>query len=227
MDSWNVLLDATQELSDDVQPRFTNWLANDALPELFEAGVYLEATDADHIENCGGFYMDGEDGGEPVLAIATGNNTWAETFLHEFNHFCQHQDGADVWTAGQLPDGTHGADLITLWYDGFVELNEEQLELYFRPILEVELDCETRTVQMIQDLDLPFDTALYTRQANAYLIGHAELRRRRQWFTPGIAPYRVPAILDAMPSDFVTHTYTTEPLPTHLQRLYDPCFQEI
>lgn len=224
MNAWDVLIDATQELSDEVRPRFSNWLANDALPELFEAGVYLDATDADHIEKCGGWFADGDEDGEPILAIATGNNTWAETFMHEFSHFCQWQDNAEVWTAGRLPDGTNGSDLVALWYDGFIELTEEHLDLYFQPILDVELDCEKRTVQMIQDLDLPFDTGLYTRQANAYLLGHSELRRRRRWFTAGVAPYRVPAILDAVPSDFTTHTYTTEPLPEHMQRLFDPCF---
>ena len=224
MNAWDVLMDATNDLHDDVQPRFSNWLANDALPSLFEAGVYLDATSEDHIESCGGYFCDGDEDGESVLAIATGNNTWAETFMHEWNHFQQWQDNADVWTAGQLPDGTHGADLITLWYGGHIELTEEHLDIYFTPILDVELDCEKRTVDMIVDLDLPFDVALYTRQANSYLLGHSELRRRRQWFTPGVAPYRIPAILDAMPSDYVTHTYTTEPLPSYLQALYDPCF---
>ncbi len=227
MNSWDILLDATEELSDDVRPRFTNWLANDALPELFEAGVSLDATDVDHIEGCGGYFADGDEDGCPILAIATGNSTWAQTLIHEFNHFQQWQDRADVWTAGKLPDGTNGSDLITLWYDGFVELTEEHLDLYFAPILAVELDCEIRAVDMIQDLDLPFDVKQYTREANAYLLGHAELRRRRQWFTPGIAPYRVPAILDVMPTDFVTHSYTTEPLPEHMQRLFDPCFKEL
>jgi len=224
MNAWDVLIDATQELCDDVQPRFSNWIANDALPALFEAGVYLEVTDADHIEACGGWFCDGDEDGEPVLAIATGNDTWAETFMHEWNHFQQWQDHADVWTAGRLPDGTNGSDLITLWYDGFVELKRDHLEMYFAPILAVELDCEIRTAKMIQDLDLPFDVELYTRQANSYLYGHAELRRRRRWFSVGAAPYRVPALVAEMPSDFVTHTYTTDPLPTHLQRLFDPCF---
>ena len=222
--AWDVLIDATSELDDDTRPRFINWLSNDALPELFEAGVYLDVTSSDQIEGCGGYFTDGEDTAEPILAIATGNSTWAETLMHEFSHFQQWQDGADVWTAGRLPDGTHGADLIGLWYDGLIELNAGQLDAYFQPILDVELDCEKRTVNMIRELDLPFDPALYTKQANAYLIGHSELRRRRQWFTTGVAPYRIPAILDVMPSDFETHRYSFEPLPSHLQALFDPCF---
>jgi len=69
--AWDVLIDATSELDDDRRPRFTNWLSNDALPELFEAGVYLDATSSDQIEGCGGYFTDGEDTDEPIFATSS------------------------------------------------------------------------------------------------------------------------------------------------------------
>ena len=69
-DSWNVLLDAVDELSDDVRPRFSAWLSEDAMPELFQSGVRLEAVAEDHVDGTGGFFTDESDNGEPLLAIA-------------------------------------------------------------------------------------------------------------------------------------------------------------
>jgi hypothetical protein len=225
MGTWNTLIEACEGLDDDVRPRFTAFVADEMLPTLFDAGVRLIVSDEAHIDACGGYFV-ADDIDPPELAIATGTPTWPQTFIHEFNHFWQWRDKADVWYDGLLPDGSYGSDLIELWYSNMVELNEEQLTRYFEPMLAVEVDCERRSIQTIEDYDLPFDTALYARQANAYLLMYSECRRRRAWTQPGRAPYRVPELLDRMSSDLYTFTYTTEPLPKDLQVLFDVCFEE-
>lgn len=220
-DSWNALMEACEGLDDETRPRLSAFVADDMLPELFDAGVRLTIVEDAFVDGCGGYFSDEP---EPELALAVGNSTWAPTMLHEFSHFHQWQDGAEVWLDGRLPDGTYGADLVEYWYNGYVELNEEQLDKYFEPMLAVEVDCERRTVKLIEDYDLPYDTAKYAREANAYLMQYSENRRRRSWITPGRAPYRVPEILAEMPSDLFTATYTTKPLSEHLQSLFDTCF---
>lgn len=221
-DSWNTLLHATENLDEDVRPRFANWLSNDALPELFDAGVQLLAVDDYAVDGCGGYFSDEPD---PILAIAVGNSTWAATFCHEYCHYEQWADNSEVWYAGQLSDGTYGADLVEYWYNGDIELNDEQQLRYFEPMLAVEVDCERRAVQLIQDYDLPFDIEEYSRQAASYLYLYPELRRRRSWITVGRAPYRVPEILEVMPAD-LSGEFTMDPLPADLQQLYDTCFEE-
>jgi hypothetical protein len=223
-DSWNTLISACESLGDDVQPRFTAFVSDEMLPVLFDAGVRLYVSEEPHIESCGGYFLDSDE--YPELAIATGTPTWPATLIHEFNHFWQWRDRAEVWAAGLLPDGTYGSDILEMWYAHMVELNEEQLDRYFGPTLDVEVDCERRSICMINDYDLPFDTGLYAKQANAYLLMYSECRRRRAWSQPGRAPYRVPEILDRMPETLYQMNYTTDPLDEELQTLFDPVFTE-
>tara|TARA_R110000824_G_scaffold238429_2_gene427225 strand:- start:8655 stop:9359 length:705 start_codon:yes stop_codon:yes gene_type:complete len=224
--AYNVILDAVEDLDDVVRPRFSAWISDEFFPAMFTAGVKLDATAESHIDGCGGYFCDDDGEGNPLLTVACGNDMWPQTLLHEWNHAQQFFDKAEVWTDGLLPSGDYGSDLIELWYGGYVELTEEQLTRYYEPILAVELDCEKRSVRMIVDLDLPFHTEEYAKAANAYLLGHSELRRRRSWFVPGKAPYAFQSILDEMPTDFVTASYSFEPLPIHLQHLYDQSFPE-
>ena len=221
-DSWNTLLEAVEGLDENIRPRFANWLANDALPELFDAGVQLIVDDGPAVEGCGGFFTDDP---ETVLAIAVGNSTWPATFVHEFSHYEQYADNSEVWYAGTLEDGTHGSDLVELWYGHHIELNAEQQRKYFDPMLAVEVDAERRSVQTIIDLDLPFDVEDYSRQAASYLYLYPELMRRRSWITVGRAPYRAPEILEVMPRT-LDGNFTMDPLPENLQALYDTCFEE-
>ena len=79
--------------------------------------------------------------------------------------------------------------------------------------------------KLIQDYDLPFDVAEYSRQAASYLYLYPELMRRRSWITVGRAPYRAPEILELMPST-LDGNFTMDPLPDNLQALYDTCFEE-
>jgi hypothetical protein len=223
-ESMNTLNDKLRGIEDRaLRNAMSDWVAHEMYPALMAHGVTLHAVEDETVEGLGGYF----DESMTTMAIALGSPIWYKTLLHEYNHMRQWVEGIDIWSESFLTK--HDMDtsqIIDLWYDNKVELTEEQLEIYFGHCLAIELDCEKRTVEMIADYYMPISIETYAQEANAYLLSYSEFRRRRSWSVPGRAGYHNPEIVAAMPRDFVTHTYTTEPLPVHLQELFNWSFTE-
>jgi hypothetical protein len=55
---------------------------------------------------------------------------------------------------------------------------------------------------MFKKWDLPVDTALYTKKANAYVLFYNYMKISRKWSNPDNVPYRNKNILEAMSDKF-------------------------
>ena len=149
---------------------------------------------------CAGFFQELP---KPVLSIAIGKpaQQWIEILAHEYSHLRQYVEKSPVWL-NQRVHNIECSDLIDLWLNHQIELNPEQLTDYIQRIIQVEKDCEERTVAMIKSLNLPIDPIDYTRKSNAYLFFYHGVKKHRKWSKPDRGPYSRPEVVRMMPSDF-------------------------
>jgi hypothetical protein len=205
-----------------------DWVAHTMMPKIVQHDVVLNFTE-DQTIDCDGISVGGyfAADGSATLSLALGAETWMETLIHEFCHLTQWADYSPAWNSGILDEqGTEASVLVDYWFAGLVELNSEQLDAYFGSMIEVELDCEIRSVKMIRKHKIPFNLKLYIQRANAYVLCYHEYRRRRTWNIPGKAPYLIPSIVEAMPTDFESvDYYDKKTITPKLKRLYNECFE--
>lgn len=145
------------------------------------------------------------DDSPPTLSVAIGQpfDNWFSIFVHESCHMDQFFENTDVWKNSFVPGTVFDTtDIIQLWVDGLIELNNTQLKDYIRRAREVELDCEKRTVEKIKEFNLPIDVDGYVRHANSYIWFYTMLGKTRKWYKIGNEPYNTPAILAKMPNHF-------------------------
>lgn len=146
---------------------------------------------------CNGIFAD-----TPIPQLLVAGNKpqeqWLATLAHEICHLLQWVEQSPVWlnTKNQNIDKM---DMLSLWLDHHVELNDTQLTNYITSIRDVELDCEKRAVSLIIEFDLPIDTKQYIQKANAYVLFYNHLMETRQWYTIGNEPYNNPDIWTHMP----------------------------
>lgn len=144
-----------------------------------------------------GYFDEKPDGGKPPeLVVATGRKDWIQTLAHEFSHFKQWQDGLF-----NDPEYFEPYDYYDEWLEHRVELSDETLLRYTRAMQYVEWDAEQRTVALAQEFGIFFNTADYTRRANAYVLFYEVARKHRKWCNRA-KPYDIEEIINLMPSDF-------------------------
>lgn len=165
---------------------------------------------------------------ERVLAVALGRMSkpkpmteWLSTFVHESCHMDQYLENSRVWTHTIM--GCNPSELIDLWMREVVELKPRVLQQMILGVLNLELDCERRSVKKIKKQKLPIDIEEYTQKANSYVYFYHMVGQRREWYHIGTEPYNVPAVWQAMPKTFA-NDYTQ--LPAEYKKLYvEHCFK--
>ncbi len=156
------------------------------------------------------------------LAVATGKpiKTWLPILVHESSHLDQCIEKAISWRNSYVPNTTIGTiDLISLWIDDKIQLNEEQLDEYIRCSRNVEADCERRSVEKIKRFGLPIDITEYIQKANSYIFFYSAMKEIRSWYIPGKEPYNVKEIWTLCPTTFLTDE-EYEHVPSKLMEAY-------
>lgn len=137
------------------------------------------------------------------ISIATGGDTthWLQVFVHETCHLDQAKEnlewfqGVDKyitafnnWLEGKEPNEPNENNELVTW------------DLVSK-IVELEHDCEKRSLQKIKDFGLPINLEEYAQKANAYLISYITTLKNREW---GALPYTKPEIWSKMPKELMT-----------------------
>lgn len=170
-------------------------------------GISLMLVPNDHVTigdtKCNGFFDDER----KMLAVATGKDedTWHATLVHEYGHMTQWMDQCDEWKALYIDDRITVEYLIDLWLAHKIELTSQQLDDYISRSRGVEVDCEHRSVALIEDHGLTLDVTDYCKKANAYMYFWTAIKQFREWYIIGREPYTLKAVVDAMPDKLKTN----------------------
>jgi len=127
-----------------------------------------------------GYFSDAD----KIIVCASGNSFfyWFSTFIHEFCHFEQ-------WLSGKHANWfKREQDILEKWLNGKNYSNSYILKC-IRTIQECELDCEKRTLKIIDDFDLPINKKRYVKIANMSLIFYNYVFLRRTWGKPRSSLY--------------------------------------
>jgi hypothetical protein len=145
----------------------------------------------DFLQECSGYFEDTE----KVLVVACGKPTheWMQILVHEFCHMEQWKsdDRWDKWA--------DACGKLWAWMDGTSIMNKSQLSKVLDDMIELEKDCEMRSVEKIEKWGLPIDTELYTRRANCYLYSYGLMDKLKR-FPTGV--YTNEVLVNMMPSKF-------------------------
>jgi hypothetical protein len=152
-----------------------------------------------------GYFMDY---GKPKLAVATGKplKDWVMVLAHEGSHMDQWIEKSPYWTNSFI-DGREAVEFIDEWCGG-KEFTKTELDDICKRSLEVELDCEKRTLDKAIEYNLPVNVEEEIQKANSYILFYTFIKEVRKWNTPGKAPYQVKEVWSKMPKTFNMDYFT-------------------
>ena len=169
-----------------------------------------------------GYFSEGRDGEPGELAVSCGvdEDEWMLTLAHEYQHMQQWIDKSPYFEAMTVAGSIDTTDLIDLWTNNHIELNDEQRQHAIMSSLMCELDCERRTLEYIKNSSYfkHIDPKEYAQKANAYVLFYHLIGKYRRWYSEGKEPYRIPAIIMKMPTDL--HTLDYAEFPSWAETLY-------
>lgn len=166
-----------------------------ATDECHQEGVAVELVDAATVRVDGldvsGYFSCSDN----LIKVATKSPHWREVFIHEFAHFLQWTNGAQVWFKAE-------STLFYDWLTGGIELGSKVRERECYITRNLELDCERRAVRLIRKHELPFDLPAYIQRANSYIFAHQLMLETRVWPRRGV--HTLSSIYRTMPTELLS-----------------------
>jgi hypothetical protein len=108
------------------------------------------------------------------------------------------------------------------WLQHKIELDDDTKRSVVSALLDVELDCERRSVAKIQQHNLPINIDTYTRKGNAYVWSYRLMQETRNW--DHSAAYEYPQVWRKMPKHFNTD-YSV--LPDAIRAVFEPVLDQL
>lgn len=171
--------------------------------ERYGVVLYLgEGADVPCFETtaCSGYF----DENGPVLAVAIGKpeEEYTAILVHEYCHMMQWVESSRVWIAlGE------SCTMLDQWLSG-INFDDRIIQTAIDRIIDVEVDCERRSVEFIREHGINIDVEQYTQRANSYVLFYNYIRMTRKWYDPDRKPYNVETVWRMMPTEFQTDNYT-------------------
>lgn len=120
------------------------------------------------------------------------------TFVHEYCHVKQWYENDPCFYKNSKE-----IDLFYKWIeDDSLVVDEKTINIGMNAVVECELNCERRAVELILKENLPINILEYIQKANAYLLFHKFMKRHRTWGS-SISPDEVPEIWQSLPTTFL------------------------
>ena len=157
---------------------------------------------------CNGYFNDDP---KPVLAVALGKpqEEWLPILVHEFGHMNQWIESHPYWTGLRGAKG-EASDLLDQWLEG-TEFTQKIISSFTKALINVEYDCECRTLKEIKKFNLPIDKEIYIQKSLSYVLFYHVVRKTRKWYTPGLEPYMIPEVFSAMPKTMDINIHNPDP----------------
>ncbi len=123
---------------------------------------------------------------EKVIKIDISENGWLDVLVHEFCHFQQFIEFDPTYLTLDYENGNMLNDFWE-WIDGNFEfINNRRKNFVIRKILEMELNCEKRSVELIRKYDLPINLDEYIFTAYVYINYYNHVKKYRTWMKDDI-----------------------------------------
>jgi len=135
---------------------------------------------------------------EITVGINKSVDEWLPILVHESCHMDQYIENCKAWVDTSIKNFDAGT-ILDMWLEHLVELNPDQLSIVVDKVLEMELDCEKRSIEKIKKYKLPIDITEYTQKANAYMYFYRALIKTRKWSTK-VSPYKSEQVWKNMPN---------------------------
>jgi len=168
----------------------------DKILELIKAGISVNISNTKLVEKTSGFFDEVDK--KVGVAIKKPQNIWVPVFIHEYCHFCQWKEGAEIWK--QCEEIYKKADLWE-WEENKIEIPKKSLNKSIRTTQKLEWDCDQRAVNLIKEYELPIDIKKYIQTSNAYVLFYEIFKEKRRWYEK--APYENREIVNLMSETFI------------------------
>jgi hypothetical protein len=124
---------------------------------------------------CGGYFC--EHTRQLAIAIDRPMVMMLGTLIHEESHFDQWKDLDSIWYKPQMESS---ANRFFNWLNGSIENKNPEKDA--KKIIELEADCERRTIKKIKKRwSELISVAQYAKAANAYMFSYLWMARSRKW----------------------------------------------
>lgn len=141
----------------------------------FEPTKYIQ--EVGEVGTYAGYFNERE--GELVVATKMPFKQYLPTLVHEFAHFQQWKEKEPVYM--KLVNNRHLDGDMWEYFEG-KDIPMERVEKSVRAYQEMELDCEKRTIALMEKYELSADIEWYTRTANVYVLFYSIMMETRQWY---------------------------------------------
>lgn len=151
---------------------------------------YSNHVDSSNIP-CSGYFD------EESLVVAVDKKTtndWLDVLVHESCHMDQWKEKCKHWY-----DDSVGLHVIEDYIKGKKYI-KSKLKQAFINTINMEIDCEKRTIKKIKKYNIPFNAEVYIKKANSYLFGYGITYKTKKWPK---TPYENPLIYKKMPKVFL------------------------
>lgn len=122
---------------------------------------------------CSGFFDDQT----KQLKVGTDReeDIWLGVLVHEFCHLLQYLDNHPYFE-----DEIYADEEFDQWLEG---KSVDDISEKIKKVRDLELDCEQRSVELIEKFNLPIDVEEYIRMSNAYVLSHNMMEDKKSFIT--------------------------------------------
>lgn len=121
-------------------------------------------------------------------------NDWLDILVHESCHLDQCLEKSKYWYKDEVT-----LDIVEGYLKG-KNYSKTRLKTAFINTINLEMDCEKRTIRKMKKYNIKFNTSLYIQKANSYLFGYGIVYKTKVWPK---TPYESPLIYKKMPKTFL------------------------
>jgi len=132
---------------------------------------------------CYGYFVGKPD---PVFAVAVKSSPsiWLPVFAHESCHVDQYIEKSPLWNTTYR--GRDVYEVFGDWLNKRIELSKKNIDSIIRTIVELEHDCETRTLKKMRKYKLNIDYSKFFNDANTVIVSYRQAAIERTWYTSAI-----------------------------------------
>jgi hypothetical protein len=125
-------------------------------------------------------------------------STWG-VFLHESCHIDQILDKSPLWFNDDIDTEIDYIDELCIRKN---IKKSKKVERYFKGMLELEIDCEIRSLEKLKKYNLNINKKEYIKRGNVYLKSYYSFYTLKTWYDRKYRIYDQHDIIDRMPDFF-------------------------